>query len=153
MNDRSLPGLLLLTLALFGCQPDDAEDDGACGGDALSFGEAIGGNGFQLVGEGDSFSLAATGGGTIAFRLTSAEDIGSRTVRLYTYYADSAGPGTSELGVPYAQADFPPAQDYGCQLLSTFRVTDAGDYTVHAFLVVGEGNESPVTSSPLHITP
>lgn len=150
MLRRSFSTLFLLVL-FAACQPKDPKAS-SCGDSKLEFGTAIGGNGFELLGTGDEFSKALTGGGTIAFRLTSNDDIGTRTLRLYTYYANSAGAGTSDLGAPYWQNDFPPAQDYGCMMLSSFRITDAGSYDVHAFLVAGEGNEVAVASAPIQIT-
>jgi hypothetical protein len=134
--------LLLLGVGLFGV---------ACGGggdsfkDSLTFGTAIGGTGFDLVGESNTFSLA-TDGPDIWFRLESAQDIKDRFVRLYIYSGS----------YPYAQKDYIPPQNYGHILLSSFRVTDAGSYTVKSYLVetiLDIGKENHVIDAPLTLQP
>jgi hypothetical protein len=117
--------------------------------DSLHFGTAIGANGVELVGESSAFSITALGTtGQIYFRLESAQDMGGRAARLYINYA--AG------DAPYWQKDYPNPQSYGHILLSSFRVTDVGSYTVHAYLVgqVGPdiGMETHVIDAPLTIT-
>jgi hypothetical protein len=133
----------LLLFASVGC------GSGSSFQDSLRFGTGIGGNGFDLVGESSSFSVTTLGTtGQIYFRLESAQDMGSRAVRLYINYA--AG------GVNYWQNDYPSIQSYGHIFLSSFRVTDAGSYIVQADLVeqVGPdiGKETQVISAPLTMT-
>ena len=101
------------------------------------------------MGESSSFSVTTLGTtGQIWFRLESAQDMGGRAGRLYINYA--AG------DTPYWQKDYLNPQSYGHILLSSFRVTDPGSYTVHAYLVeqVGPdiGKETHVIDAPLAMT-
>ena len=134
---------LLLLFSSAGC------GSGSSFQDSLRFGTAIGANGVELVGESSAFSITALGTtGQIYFRLESAQDMGGRAARLYINYA--AG------DAPYWQKDYPNPQSYGHILLSSFRVTDVGSYTVHAYLVeqVGPdiGKETHVIDAPLGMT-
>jgi hypothetical protein len=105
---------------------------GACGTgksdsdfkNSLTFGTGLGGTGFDLVGEGTTFSVATMGSqGQIYFKLESAADMGGRAVRLYI------NDGT------YAQKDYNNPQSYGHYLLSSFRITDVGTFVVKGYLV------------------
>ncbi|MBU0676054.1 MAG: hypothetical protein KJ950_15565 [Proteobacteria bacterium] len=129
----------------------------ACGGggssstsgfsDQLALGTGLAGNGFDLAGEAQTFSLVATGGGTITFRLESAADFEGRFVRLYINYP---------TGTPYWQNDIIPPQADGHILLSSFRVTDVGTYVVKAYLVSDSGGgvtETHVADATLVMTP
>ena len=104
----------------------------------LTFGTSIGGNGFQLVNEGTTFTAP-----DIAFKLESADDMAGRAVRLLI------NDGT------YATKDYTPPQDYGHYLLSSFRITDSGTYVVKGYLVaqVGPdiGKETFVAQSTLTV--
>jgi hypothetical protein len=114
--------------------------------DSLTFGTGIGGNGFDLVGEGTTFSIGIMGTqGTIYFKLESAADMGARAGRIYI------NDGT------YGMEDYPSLQSYGHYLLSTFRITDTGTFTVKGYLVeqVGPdiGKETFVAGSTITTTP
>jgi hypothetical protein len=121
-----------------------------CGGgssssfkNSLTFGTAIGGNGFQLVNENTTFSIAMLTSSQLAFRLESADDMAGRAVRLYF---DSI-----------TNKDFTNPQSYGHILLSSFTITNPGTYNVQGDLVaqVGPdiGKETVVASSTLTMTP
>jgi hypothetical protein len=124
-----------------------------CGGgsdssykDRLTFGTGIGGTGFELVGESTTFSVGLLGAtGQIWFKLESSADMNGRAVRLYI------NDGT------YAQKDYTNPQSYGHFLLSSFRITDVGAFTVKAYLVeqVGPdiGKETFVAQSTINMTP
>jgi hypothetical protein len=125
---------------------------GACGGggsdfkNSLTFGDGIGGNGFTLLNEGTTFSVATMGStGQIWFKLESSADMAGRAVRLYI------NDGT------YAQKDYTNPQSYGHILLSSFRITDVGAFTVKGYLVeqVGPdiGKETFVADSTITMTP
>jgi hypothetical protein len=83
--------------------------------------------------------------GQIWFRLESAEDMAGRAVRLYI------NDGT------YAQEDYINPQSYGHILLSSFRITDVGTFTVKGYLVeqVGPdiGKETFVAQSSIDMQP
>lgn len=115
--------------------------------DKLSLG--TGSSGFVLTGEGDSFSVATLGSsGQIWFRLESGAAFGNRAGRLYITYAQ----GNS----PYWQRDYSGLQSVAHLLLSSFRVTDPGSFTVKAYLVeqVGPdlGKETFVAEHALTMT-
>jgi hypothetical protein len=125
---------------------------GACSGgssdykNSLTFGTGLGGTGFDLIGESTTFSVAAMGStGQIYFKLESAADMAGRAVRLYI------NSGT------YAQKDYITPQSYGHILLSSFRITDVGAFTVEGDLVeqVGPdiGKETLVAQSTINMTP
>jgi hypothetical protein len=125
---------------------------GACGGggsdfkDSLTFGDGLGGNGFALLNEGTTFSVATMGStGQIYFKLESSADMAGRAVRLYI------NEGT------YGQKDYINPQSYGHILLSSFRITDVGAFTVKGYLVeqVGPdiGKETFVAQSTINMTP
>ena len=145
----------LAALAITSCGGLTKALDGGSSGcstefcDKLAFGTGIGGNGFQLVGENTSFSLATTHG-DITFRFESAEDSAGRAVRLYIY----SGGGSSAS--PYWQKDYPVLQSYGHIYLSTFRITDPGSYEIRAYYVKdvggGIGQETKVITAPITIT-
>lgn len=121
-----------------------------CGGstdsdfkDSLTFGQGLGPTGFDLIGEGTTFSVATTQ--TIYFKLSSAADMQGRAVRLYIN------------GGTYATKDYVNPQSYGHYLLSSFRITDVGAFKVKAYLVaqVGPdiGRESLVAESTISMQP
>ena len=114
----------LLVLGTVGCEYGSTETGNGGGGfnDSLTFGTAIGGNGFALIGEGTSFSLAGTKG-TIWFKVESSRDIGGQTIRLYV------NDGT------YSTKDFPVTQASSHILLSSIRITDTGNFKVKAYMV------------------
>ncbi len=124
-----------------------------CGGgsdsaykDRLTFGTGIAGTGFDLVGESTTFSVSLLGTtGQIWFKLESAADMAGRAVRLYI------NDGT------YAQKDYTNPQSYGHYLLSSFRITDVGSFTVKAFLVAQAGpdigKDTAVAQSTIAMTP
>jgi hypothetical protein len=89
----------------------------------LTFGTGIGGNGFDLVNEGTTFTATPD----IWFKLESAEDMAGRAVRLYIN------------GGTYGTKDYKPTQDYGHYFLSSFRITDVGTFTVKGNLVAQVG--------------
>lgn len=108
---------------LAGCG-DTGTDDSSDYRDRITFGTGIGGNGFALVGEGTTFSVSELGStGQIYFKLESAADMAGRAVRLYIN------------GGTYGQRDYTNPQSYGHYLLSSFRITDRGTFTVRAYLV------------------
>jgi hypothetical protein len=123
-----------------------------CGGgsdssykDRLTFGTGIGGTGFDLLGESTTFSVGLMGStGQIWFKLESSADMNGRAVRLY-------------INGTYAQKDYTNPQSYGHFLLSSFRITDVGTFTVKAYLVeqVGPdiGKETFVAQSTINMTP
>ena len=125
---------------------------GACSGgggsnykNSLTFGTGIGGTGFDLIGESTTFSVGLMGStGQIYFKLESAGDMAGRAVRLY-------------INKIYSQKDYVNPQSYGHILLSPFRITDVGTYTVEANLVepIGPdiGKESFVTQSDILMQP
>ncbi len=91
---------------------------------SLTFGTGVGGTDFDLINPGTTFSVAAEGTtGAIYFKLESAADMAGRTVRLYI----NAG--------TYDTHDYPNPQSYGHILLSSFRITDTGSFTVKGYLV------------------
>ena len=112
--------------------------------DSLTFGTSLGGTGFDLIGEGTSFSVATTTG-TLWFKLESSADMAGRAVRLYI------NDGT------YATKDYTNPQSYGHILLSSFRITDTGAFTVKGYLVeqVGPdiGKETFIASSTVNMGP
>jgi hypothetical protein len=124
-----------------------------CGGgsdssykNSLTFGTGLGGTGFDLIGESNTFSVSALGSqGQIYFKLESAADMGGRAVRLYI------NDGT------YAQKDYSNPQSYGHYLLSSFRITDVGTFNVKALLVeqVGPdiGQETSVAQADITMQP
>jgi hypothetical protein len=125
---------------------------GACGSNnsdfknSLTFGMGIGGTGFDLIGESTTFSVAYLGStGEIYFKLESAEDMAGRTARLYI-----------NDGL-YDQHDYLNPQSYGHILLSTFRITDTGTFSVKGYLVaqVGPdiGKETFVAGSSINMQP
>lgn len=120
---RFIAGFAVVLAAASGACSSSTDADGDFA-DGLTIGTGM--SGFNLIGEGSTSSLSATGGGTLYFRLESASDIGTRFVRLYIY-----GSG----GAPYGQKDVVPPQSYGHILLSSFRITDAGSYEVRGYLV------------------
>ena len=108
----------------------------------LTFGTGIAGNGFELAGESNSFSLAQLGSDPIYFRFESAADIGDRFVRLY-------------YNKLYNQ-DYVPTQNYGHILLSYFSVTNEDTYLVEAYLVetiIDIGKETHVVDANLTVGP
>ena len=114
--------------------------------DSLTFGTGIGGNGFDLVGEGTTCSIGIMGTeGTIYFKLESAADMEHALVVF-----------TSTM-VPMAWRTTRSLQSYGHYLLSTFRMTDTGTFTVKGYLVeqVGPdiGKETFVAGSTITTTP
>jgi hypothetical protein len=139
----SLRRALVFALAMFAtsCGSGSGNSDFK---NSLTFGTGLGGNGFQLVGENTSFSIAMLGAGSqLYFRLESADDMAGRTVRLY--FNDTTN------------KDFQNPQSYGHILLSAFPITNSGDYTVKGYLVeqVGPdiGKETFVASAQLTMTP
>lgn|SRR5512145_1396010 len=130
-----------LLVGVSGCTDKDTSEFK----DQLTFGSALGPTGFDLINEGTSFSLASTDGGTLWFKLESAQDMGGRAVRLYV------NNGT------YATKDYTNPQSYGHMLLSSFRITDTGSFSVKGLLVEQIGpdigketlvDESTVTMQP-----
>jgi hypothetical protein len=108
-----------LVLASAGCGSNNSDFN-----NSLTFGTGFGGNGFDLINPGTSFSVAAEGTtGAIYFKLESAADMAGRAVRIYI------NDGT------YATHDYPSLQSYGHILLSSFRITDTGTFTVKGYLV------------------
>ena len=104
--------------------------NGGCGSnnsdfkDSLTFGTGLGGNGFDLINPGTTFSVAQEGTtGAIYFKLESAADMAGRAVRIYI------NDGT------YGTHDYLNPQTYGHILLSSFRITDTGTFTVKGYLV------------------
>ena len=81
-------------------------------------------NPFILTGIGTTFSANAT----IYFRLESKDDMGGSTVKIQVNKSD---------GSSYASWNYPAAQSYGHIMVSSFRITDAGSYTVTGILVTG----------------
>lgn len=134
----------LSLFAVAGCSSNSA-DSGAEYQNTLTFGTGVGGSGFDLLGEGTTFSVTALGSQAIWFKLGSAADMQGRAVRLY--FND----GT------YATKDYQNPQDYGHYLLSSFRLTDVGSFTVKANLVaqVGPdiGKETLVAQATLAMQP
>ena len=117
----------LLVVGTVGCGGSSAAGNGGGGyNDRLTFGTAIGGNGFALVGEGTSFSLKSTTG-TIWFKVESSRDIGGQTIRLYV------NDGT------YSTQDFTVTQASAHFLLSSIRITDTGTFKVKAYIVKAVG--------------
>jgi hypothetical protein len=117
----------LMAVGTFGCGGATQSGNGGGGfNDRLTFGTAIGGNGFALVGEGTTFSLTSTTG-TIWFKVESSRDIGSQTIRLYV------NDGT------YSTEDFTVSQASSHFLLSSIRITDTGTYKVKAYMVQAVG--------------
>jgi hypothetical protein len=144
LRTTSLFFFSLCLLAIGGCGSNNNSDFK----DSLTFGTGLGGNGFDLVSEGTSFTLSPgpTGTqGTVWFKLGSAADIGNRAVRLYI------------SGGTYATKDYPSTQDYGHYLLSSFRITDTGTFPVKGYLVeqIGPdiGKETFVAESSLTMQP
>lgn len=111
-----LSALFLGCLAVAGCGSQSEFSN------KLTFGTGVGGTGFDLIGEADTFSLSALGGNDLWFRLESAEDIGDRFVRLY--FNDGL----------YLQKDYPLSQNYGHIFLANFHISDVGTYQVEAYL-------------------
>ncbi|MFH1812532.1 MAG: hypothetical protein ABIJ09_27615 [Pseudomonadota bacterium] len=157
MVQRSCALVLVAGLGLAACgeflQPSSDGDAGSDGGgcstefcDDLRFGTGLGGTGFDLLGETNSFSVASMATTSIFFRLESAADFDSRFVRLYIYS------GSGSNSAPYWQNDFVPGQSYGHILLSTFRITDQGSYEVRAYLVTNMGAETHVITMPITMT-
>ena len=113
---------------------------------SLTFGTGLGGTGFDLINPGTTFSVAAEGTtGAIYFKLESAADMASRAVRIYI------NDGT------YGTHDYQNPQSYGHILLSSFRITDTGTFTVKGYLVenVGPdiGKETFVAGSNITMEP
>jgi hypothetical protein len=136
----------LFALALVGsgsCGSNNSSDSAYK--DSLTFGTGLGGTGFDLLNEGTTFSVAALGSQSIYFKLGSAADMAGRAVRLYI------NDGT------YATKDYTNPQSYGHYLLSAFRITDVGAFTVKAYLVaqVGPdiGKETFVAQSTITMQP
>jgi hypothetical protein len=127
---------------------------GACGGgggdsfsDKLTVGLGITGTGFDLAGEGTTFSVSELGSSSLWFRLESAADLDGRFVRIYI---DSLGNDGSSA--PYGQKDYEPPQAYGHIFLSTFRITDPGSYRLRGFhvkTVIDIGEETHVADTTL----
>jgi hypothetical protein len=126
---------------------------GACGSNtntsefknSLTFGTGLGPTFFDLIGESTTFSVGLMGTtGQIWFRLESADDMAGRAVRLY-------------INGTYAQKDYVNPQSYGHILLSSFRITDVGTFTVKGYLVaqVGPdiGKETLVAESTITMQP
>jgi hypothetical protein len=145
MDIRKIATLCFASLFLLaGCGDSGSDDNDYT--DRLTFGTGIGGNGFALVNEGSTFSVAALGTtGQIYFKLESAADMVGRAVRLYI----NAG--------TYAQRDYTNPQSYGHYLLSSFRITDRGTFTVRAYLVeqIGPdiGRETFIAQSTITMLP
>jgi hypothetical protein len=113
---------------------------------SLTFGTGLGPTYFDLIGESTTFSVGLMGStGQIWFRLESEADMAGRAVRLYI------NDGT------YAQEDYINPQSYGHILLSSFRITDVGTFTVKGYLVeqVGPdiGKETFVAQSSINMQP
>ena len=128
-------------LASTGCGSSNSEFK-----DSLTFGTGLGGTGFDLINPGTTFSVAAEGTtGAIYFKLESAADMAGRAVRLYI----NAG--------TYDTHDYPSPQYYGHILLSSFRITDTGPFTVKGYLVeqVGPdiGKETFIAGANLTMQP
>jgi hypothetical protein len=113
---------------------------------SLTFGTGLGATGFDLINPGTTFSVAAEGTtGAIYFKLESAADMAGRAVRIYI------NDGT------YGTHDYQSPQSYGNILLSSFRITDTGSFTVKGYLVeqVGPdiGKETFVAQSNITMQP
>jgi len=139
--------VLLISMCLMlvtGCGSDKSSDNSSEFTNSLTFGTGLGGTGFDLIGEGTSFSLATTTG-TIWFKLESADDMAGRAGRLYI------NSGT------YATRDYTNPQSYGHMLLSSFRITDTGTFAVKGYLVaqVGPdiGQETAVAQANITMQP
>ena len=137
----------LLVVGTVGCEYGSTTQTGNGGGgfsDRLTFGTAIGGNGFVLIGEGTSFSLAGTKG-TLWFKVESARDIGGQTIRLYV------NDGT------YSTKDYAVTQASANLLLSSIRITDTGTFKVMAYMVqpVGPdiGKETLIAGTNIGMAP
>ena len=131
--------LFVALLAAAGCGDPDPQESFS---NSLRFGTGLGGNGFDLVGEAKTFSLAKLDGKPLYFRLESVEDIDGRFVRLY--FDD------------LTNKDFTAVQEYGHITLSSFAVTNAGTYDVKGFYVqtvIDIGKETLVASATLGVTP
>ncbi|MBI5498407.1 MAG: hypothetical protein HY904_25625 [Deltaproteobacteria bacterium] len=135
---------VLSTAVFLSCSTEGSSGtDAGSGGfhDELKFGSSF--TGFNLVGEGTSFSMAATSS-NIAFRFESAAEFGDRFLRLHVYNSG---------GAPYGDDDYVPGQANAHILLSTFRITHPGSYEVRAYLVPpGGGSEAHVITAPIQIT-
>lgn len=137
---RMLGPMVLAILLIGGCEPVGSSTDSFY--DSLTFGTGFGGNGFELVGEGTTFSLTELNGSPIVFRLESEDDIDSRFVRLYYN------------GV--TNEDFQAPQTYGHIFLSTIDVSYTGTYNVKAYYVntvIDIGVETFVAEETFTITP
>jgi hypothetical protein len=146
---RTLFISFLVGLLLVSCSSKGTND--ACGGfnNDLRFGTGMGGNGFSLVGEATTFSVASINSGhDIWFRLESCDDIASRFVRLYTYS------GTGANAAPYGQKDVQLPQTYGHITVSSgLRITDVGSYQVRAYYVTSGGQETHVIDANIQMIP
>ena len=114
--------------------------------DSLTFGTGFGATGFDLINPGTTFSVATEGtSGAIYFKLESAADMAGRAVRIYI------NDGT------YGTHDYLSQQSSAHILLSSFRITDTGSFTVKGYLVeqVGPdiGKETFVAGSNISMQP
>jgi hypothetical protein len=146
---RALFISLLVGLLLVSCSSKGTND--ACGGfsNDLRFGTGMGGNGFSLVGEATTFSVASVKASNgIWFRLESCDDIASRFVRLYIYS------GTGANAAPYGQKDITLPQTYGHITVSSgLSITDAGTYQVRAYYVTSGGQETHIIDANIQMIP
>ncbi len=110
---------------------------------SLTFGTGLGSTGSDLIGEGSTFSIATMGStGQLYFKLESADDMAGRTVRI------------SINGGAYSQKDYANPQTSGHTLLSSFRITDVGTFTVDGSLVgPGTGTLTEVAQASITVTP
>jgi len=102
-------------------------------------------NGFDLIGEGTTFSLAATGG-NLYFRFENSSDFNGQTARIQTFYAG---------GGPYGgTADKDVAAVNGHIVVSGFRITNTGSYQVQGSSVpVGGGSQTQIATVDITMGP
>lgn len=130
--------LVAVALCASSCLP--SEDDATTTfKDDLRFGTGLGGNGFQLVGESETFTKATTS--MLTFRLESSANFEGRFVRLYF---------DGLTNKDFAACANPDA--HIC--LSSFPTVNPGTYTVKAYLVkttVDIGKETFVASRTITV--
>jgi hypothetical protein len=81
-------------------------------------------NPFILTGVGTTFASTAT----IYFRLEAQDDMGGSAVKIQVMRSN---------GTLYNAWEFPSPQSYGHIMVSSFRIADAGNFTVTGILVNG----------------
>jgi hypothetical protein len=117
--------LVLVVLAIASCSKKSDSTTTTGFSNKLELGTGLNpSNLFQLTGVGTTFKL----GGTIYFRLESADDMGSSAVRIQIDKQD---------GTAVATYDYPSIQSYGHIFLSTFSVEVPGNYKATGILLTG----------------